>query len=144
MTTVVSTQTGIVTDIIEKLEEILSTTLGYELEDLSNVDINAWGSAVLAQLLYLGTVYDDTMNERPDTRQAKFLIKLMFRDEQPDTSRVKQYTYDSDVYEAINAAAINSTDKLVRAVIHDETNTIYEPPISTLELPLRVRYRNET
>lgn len=130
------------TDITDNIESVLSTTLSYKLEDLSSVNINDadWDDTVLCQLLFLGLERLDTMGEKPKRSWANFAIMLQFRDTSPDLSRSRSQDIHDSLWGNLTADDIDLTAKNVERVEHLESVVDYEPPLTKITYPIRVRY----
>lgn len=126
-------------DIVTKIEDILKTT--FELEDLSQIAQNLWTANPIAQLLLQSEEFENNLNEKPDVANVVFLIKIGFKNDDPASSRRKQYQHAHEVKDNITLTAINSPDKIARFVSHDGYTVDYDGTYSTIDYLITIRYR---
>ncbi len=117
--------------------------LGFKVEDLS-VD-PAMTTTPVCVILYEGEEFEYGHGQKPLYNEVKYLLKLMLNDSKPGTSRDKyaervHAIRDAVTVDALNAGAL-ATSKLVSLVNTTDVAIIYEPPVSTIDYRLNVRYR---
>ncbi len=130
-------------DIITAIEGII-TDIGYELEDLSGVDVGSWTAEPLAQLVYNGEAFEDTNGQQSNESIIGFTIAVKFREKTPVLSRSKSGLVIHNLKHNITPDEINDPAKLVIEVYNQVGEiTNYETDITTINYSFDVRYRNE-
>jgi len=130
--------------IITEIESII-TDIGYELGDLSGVDVGNWTAEPLAQLVYSGEAFEDTNGQQSNESIASFIVVVKFREKTPVLSRSKSSLAIQNLKHNITVENINDPAKLVIEVynqIGDIAN--YETDITTINYSFDVRYRNDS
>lgn len=119
------------------------TALGFKIEDLS-VD-PSMASTPVCIILYEGEDFEYGHAQKPLYSEIRYLLKVMLNDPRPVTSRDKYAQYVHAIREAVTVNALNTGDlaasKLVSLVNTTEVTVAYEPPASTIDYRLNVRYR---
>lgn len=117
--------------------------LGFKIEDLS-VDPSMATSPVCV-ILYEGEDFAYGHGQKPLYNEVKYLLKLMLSDPKPGTSRDRYAQYVHAIREALTVDALNTgglaSSKLVSLVSTTDVAIIYEPPVSTIDYRMNVRYR---
>lgn len=131
------------TELVANIETVLSTTIGFKLENLSAIDQNDWTANPLAQLLRSSPMvaYGDTMGERPATDTDYFTVRIGFRNEDPADARDKQKYWVNKCRDNITVDNIDDTTTSVREVTHDNVDLEYDGVFSTIDFNFGVRYR---
>ncbi len=117
--------------------------LGFKVEDLS-IDPSMATSPV-SVILYEGEEFEYGHGQKPLYSEVKYLLKVMLNDPKPGTSRDKYAQYVHAIREAVTVDALNigglATSKLVSLVNTTDVAITYEPPVSTIDYRMNVRYR---
>ena len=117
--------------------------LGFKIEDLS-IDPSMATSPVCV-ILYEGEEFEYGHGQKPLYNEVKYLLKLMLNDPKPGTSRDKYAQYVHAIRDAVTVDALNigglAASKLVSLVNTTDVTITYEPPVSTIDYRLNVRYR---
>lgn len=117
--------------------------LGFKIEDLS-IDPTMTSSPVCV-ILYESEDFEYGHGQKPLYNEIRYLLKVMLSDPKPGTSRDKYAQYVHAIREAVTINALNTGDiaasKLVSLVNTADVTVIYEPPVSTIDYRLNVRYR---
>lgn len=117
--------------------------LGFKVEDLS-IDPSMTASPVCV-ILYEGEDFAYGHGQKPLYNEVKYLLKVMLSDPKPGTSRDKYAEYVHAIREAVTVDALNAgalaTSKLVSLVNTTDVAIAYEPPVSTIDYRMNVRYR---
>lgn len=134
------------TELVANIETVLSTTIGFNLEDLSGIDQNSWPAAdnPVAQLLRAPTMteYGDTSGERPATDTDYFTVKIGFRNDDPADTRDKQKYWVNKCRDNITVANIDDTTDSVRFVTHQGAEIEeYNGSYTIIGFNFGVRYR---
>lgn len=129
-------------DIITAIEGII-TDIGYELEDLSNIDIENWSGEPLAKLFYSSETFLDTNGQQSNEAVVSFVIEMKFRETTPVSSRSKSGLVIHNLKHNITPENINDPAKLVIEVFNQEGAVVdYDTSITTINYSFDVRYRN--
>ena len=117
--------------------------LGFKVEDLS-VD-PSMTTAPVCVILYEGEEFEYGHGQKPLYNEVKYLLKILLNDPKPGTSRDKYADHVHAIREAVTVNALNTgglaTSKLVSLVNTTDVAITYEPPVSTIDYRLNVRYR---
>lgn len=117
--------------------------LGFKVEDLS-ID-PAMVSTPVCVILYEGEDFEYGHGQKPLYSEIRYLLKVMLNDPRPGTSRDKYAEHVHAIREAVTVNALNTgalaASKLVSLVNTAEVTVTYEPPVSTIDYRLNVRYR---
>ncbi len=117
--------------------------LGLKIEDLS-VDPSMTTMPVCV-ILYEGEEFEYGHGQKPLYNEIKYLFKVMLNNPKPGTSRDKYAQYVHAIREALTVNALNTgglaDTKLVSLVNTTDVAISYEPPVSTIDYRLNVRYR---
>lgn len=118
-------------------------SLGFKVEDLS-VD-PSMASTPVCVVLYEGEDFEYGHGQKPLYNEIRYLLKVMLNDPRPVTSRDKYAQYVHAIREAVTVNALNTgalaSSKLVSLVNTTEVTVVYEPPVSTIDYRLNVRYK---
>jgi len=130
--------------IIENLEEILSVTLGFNLEyDIADDDIVETTPGVI--LNYDGEVFEESFGEKPMYNEIPFSIMLKFKESDPKLIRSRAVTYAHQLREGITIDLLNvgalASSQIVSRVEHDPVTLTTSQPILQLDYNVIVRYR---
>lgn len=134
------------TEITSNIETVLGTTLGWNLEDLSDVDqLNSddWSDEILCQLIFEGLERElNIKNSAPKWSIASFNIRIVFKDTSPSNYRTRSMNIHDSLLTSLTAAAIDLTDKNVQYVANNEEQSSieYDPPFTIINYPIKVRY----
>jgi len=143
---IVSTNSGLATDIIQKIEDIL-VGIGLKLEDLSEIDQIDWGDDALVQLLFTGFGFEDVTGQSKNLAELTFNIKVGFLKNTAGESRDQQLYWKEQLRANLTLPNINDTDKLVRVVLHPSLGSEqieYDGSYSVVNYALVTRYADET
>lgn len=128
--------------ITANLADILAG-LGFKIEDLS-VDPSMTAMPVCV-ILYEGEEFEYGHGQKPLYNEIKYLLKVMLSDPKPGTSRDKYAEHVHAIREAVTVNALNTgalaDTKLVSLVNTTDVAITYEPPVSTIDYRLNIRYR---
>ncbi len=117
--------------------------LGFKIEDLSSDPSMA--STPACEVLYEGEDFEYGHGQKPLYNEIRYLLKVLLNDPRPGTSRDKYAQYVHGIREAVTVNALNTgalaASKLVSLVNTTEVTVAYEPPVSTIDYRLNVRYR---
>jgi len=117
--------------------------LGFKVEDLS-VD-PSMTTAPVCVILYEGEEFEYGHGQKPLYNEIKYLLKVMLNDPKPGTSRDKYAQHVHAIRDAVTVNALNTgdlaTSRLVSLVNTTDVTITYEPPVSTIDYRLNVRYR---
>jgi len=133
------------TELVANIETVLSTTIGFNLEDMSGINQNDWPTAdnPLAQLLRATpmVVYGDTYGQRPAVDTDYFIIRIGFRNDVAADARDKQKYWVNQCRDNITVAAIDDSSNSVRTVEHIDVELNYDGKYSDIKINLGVKYR---
>ena len=129
-------------DMVTKMETVLSTTIGLKLEDLSAIDQNNWTANPLCQLVYDGYTPEDNFGERPKPKDANFTIQLRWRVKTQAEARDEINYWEDQIYSNMTVANINDTAKSVRFINHLGATSDLQNKLVFLDYPITVRYRD--
>ncbi len=119
------------------------TGLGFKVEDLSFDPSMA--TTPVCVILYEGEEFEYGHGQRPLYSEVKYLLKILLNDPKPGTSRDKYATWVHAIRDAVTVNALNTgalaASKLVSLVNTTDVAITYEPPVSTIDYRLNVRYR---
>lgn len=117
--------------------------LGFKIEDLS-ADPSMTSTPVCV-ILYEGEDFEYAHGQKPLYSEISYLLKILIKNSRPGTSREKYAQHIHAIREAVTVNALNtgtlSTSKPVSLVNTTEVTITYEPPVSTIDYRLNVRYR---
>ena len=132
--------------IIENLELIVGTTLGfnleYEIKDDPEVETTA-----AAIILYDGETFEESFGEKPLYNEISFIIRVKYRRSDPTQIRDKGADYvhllrEGITIDLLNVGALAST-QIVSRVSHDGADLSISLPIIELDYSISVRYREK-
>lgn len=139
------TDAATVKAVITNLETIISSTIGWKLEDLST-DHEA-RTYIVAQLDYDGEDPDDTFKERPSRPEINFTIKAQKTVVLPGDARDIAVDMVHAVETYVTVASLNvgslSSSKLVSRVSHGSPTITREKIKVSMSYPIKVRYRGD-
>ncbi len=119
------------------------TGLGFKVEDLSFDPTMA--TTPVCVILYEGEEFEYGHGQKPLYSEVKYLLKVMLNDPKPGTSRDKYAEHVHAIREAVTVNALNTgalaASKVVSLVNTTDVAITYEPPISTIDYRMNVRYR---
>jgi len=132
--------------IIENLELIVGTTLGfnleYEIKDDPEVETTA-----AAIILYEGEIFEESFGEKPLYNEISFIIRVKYRRSDPTQIRDKGADYVHLLREGITIDLLNvgalSASQIVSRVSHDGADLSINLPIIELDYSISVRYREK-
>ncbi len=117
--------------------------LGFKVEDLS-VDPSMTTTPVCV-ILYEGEDFEYGHGQKPLYNEVKYLLKILLNDSKPGTSRDRYAQYVHAIREAVTVNTLNTGGlavlKLVSLVNTTDVAITYEPPVSTIDYRMNVRYR---
>ena len=142
------TDAATVKSIITNLETIVSTTIGWRLEDLSSdpvdQDIQEVRSIVLAQIYYDGEEFEDNFNERKATNEISVTIKAEKTVLLPGDARDTAVDLVHAIRTNVTVANLNTGDlassKLVHWVRHSSATVDRIKLKTIMTYQLKIRY----
>ena len=128
------------------LEEILSTTLNWNLEDGSSERTPE--TNFLCNLRFDGIDYEETYGQRPSYAEANFTIRVKTVKKTPSLSREKQQEIITSIRTGVTIDKLNvgnlAISLLVSRVTHISPEVPeYENNVSEISYGLSIRYREE-
>lgn len=134
------------TDTVKAITANLSTILaglGFKVEDLS-VDPSMVTTPVCV-ILYEGEDFEYGHGQKPLYNEVRYLLKVMLNDPKPGSSRDKYADHVHAIRDAVTVDALNvgglAASKLVSLVNTTDVAITYDPPVSTIDYRMNVRYR---
>jgi len=128
------------------LKAILTTTLDWDLEDLSDNPLVDDTTRTFCELDYGGVAaFEDLFNERPSYIEESFTIRVVANRPTHAARNLEAQTAIHALRGALNVAALNvgalSASKLVSRVAHLGGQVNQDGPLVSVEYTIRVRYR---
>lgn len=128
--------------IITNLEAIITTILKWQLEDLTeNPEMD---KKPLAQIIYNGEIFGENFNERKKYNEVELLIKVNTQNDDPDKTRDLQVDIVHDLNDNVNVETLSvgslEGTNLITWVRHEDPVVDYDPPVSTIDNVIIVRY----
>ncbi|MBI5885308.1 MAG: hypothetical protein HZB85_01845 [Deltaproteobacteria bacterium] len=134
------------TDTVKAITANLSSILaglGFKIEDLSTDP--SMSATPVCVVLYEGEEFEYGHGQRPLYNEVKYLLKILLNDPKPGTSRDKYAQHVHAIRDAVTVNALNTgdlaTSRLVSLVNTTDVAITYEPPVSTIDYRMNVRYR---
>jgi hypothetical protein len=129
--------------IIDNLEAILTTTIGWKLEDLST-DAEA-RTITACQLLYNAETFEDTFGEHPQYNEIDFQILVERTHKTPATRRelAVEYVHKLRTYVTVTTVNVGSlaTSQLVSWVAHTGAKIDSDNSTIRISYAIKIRYR---
>ena len=126
------------------IETILTSTIGWKLEDLSD-KVSTIKDTPLTTLRFIDLNFEDIYGQKPKYLIAAYEIYVFGIKFTPAEIRDKQAEFAFEIRDNITVDALNvgalATTKYVSRITHRQAENEYSPPQTRLVYPLAVRFR---